>query len=937
MILNKLRIITIFFACLLSASTSVLLGTNLTLDSNIFNVSLGIASKGQFYSPSTSKSSTLYIIGNSESVNIQIGGSVYFEKVELREIEGLDKIGANILTSQSKSTASYDPIDFQLPALSYDGIYAILTYYKDKINGVCYIARNPKNVNGFAYTYNTATVNTASLIEYVSALPTEVSIPADVTISNGGESASFKVTYLWDECLSGCSRIEKLTIPNTVSSIGFSAFKGCKGLKNLIIEDGDNTLDIDKYALNSSTYITPFYDCPLESVYIGRKGGGASDQNSSWFTGQKKLTSVSFGTSITDIGGYMFYNCSLLDNIILPDGIKNINQYAFAGCTSLTKINLPNGLSKIEWYAFNNCSGLKGIILPESITKFGLRNYVGPEVYQPASVFNGCTSLADVICLYPSSVGNPKVPSTAKLFVPDAVSYKWGEDIATIEDNECTYTSFPVTPKLAGNYSAEFADLYNIQLQYIANVDIVNAGTYSLDGKIRLLTGCFTYEYTKSLDYKVNRAPITIIAQSCDREYGENNPTFTYDVNGWLGSDNESSFLQTPVISTSADISSEVGEYSINISDASLKNYVAEYTPGILTIKKAPLSIMCPDYTRQYGKPNPEVQLIYSGFRNGENESVLEVAPTIRFTADSESPVGEYSIYATNAIALNYSMIYKNGTLTIVKANQTIDFGQTLFGDIFVGADYELNASSTSGNQVRFFVYDSNAAKIYNDGNGSKLYILSDDEFNLKGYVSGNANYEDASRFIHLCPKIAELESISIGVDNSYNYVSWEIPLIENDTEAPQILCINWESPYAPYSDINVSVNNNDCVYLTNINAYDTEAPHDYMIKAPLMYKIKPLSVGETTIKAYSLSKPEISATLTIKVYDNSAGLVDTTLGSPSAIMTDGNYLINTDNKLCQVITLDGVMIYNGTDRRISLNPGIYIVRIGSLTSKIRI
>lgn len=72
---------------------------------------------------------------------------------------------------------------------------------------------------------------------------------------------SFKTPYL-----------ESITIPASVKKIGYQAFFGCTKIKEVIIEDGDETLELDYNKDGGPALFGEglFYDCPLEKVYIGR-------------------------------------------------------------------------------------------------------------------------------------------------------------------------------------------------------------------------------------------------------------------------------------------------------------------------------------------------------------------------------------------------------------------------------------------------------------------------------------------------------------------------------------------------------------------------------------------------------------------------------------------------------------------------------------------
>ena len=124
-------------------------------------------------------------------------------------------------------------------------------------------------------------------------------------------------------------------IPNSVISIGESAFSGCSGLKSVNI--------------------------PNSIISIGESA----------FSGCSGLKSVNIPTSITSISYSMFYNCTGLTNINIPNSVVTIGNSAFYGCKGLTSIEIPNSVTSIGGYAFYGCTGLKNLFIGTSITSIG--------------------------------------------------------------------------------------------------------------------------------------------------------------------------------------------------------------------------------------------------------------------------------------------------------------------------------------------------------------------------------------------------------------------------------------------------------------------------------------------------------------------------------------------------------------------------------------
>lgn len=175
---------------------------------------------------------------------------------------------------------------------------------------------------------------------------------------------------------------------------------------------------------------------------------------------------------------------------------------------------------------------------------------------------------------------------------------------------------------------------------------------------------------------------ITVTADNFTREYGDVNPAFTYTSSG-------GTLNGTPKISCSATKTSPVGTYTIKIDQGSVTNSDVTYVDGTLTITKAPLIITAKSYTRKQGEANPTFEVEYSGFKNGETESVLTKRPTASTTATTNSPVGTYDINVAGAEAQNYSITYVNGKLTITEKDNEIF---TLQGISYSGSNSSLKA-----------------------------------------------------------------------------------------------------------------------------------------------------------------------------------------------------------------------------------------------------
>ena len=94
-----------------------------------------------------------------------------------------------------------------------------------------------------------------------------------------------------------------------------------------------------------------------------------------------------------------------------------------------------------------------------------------------------------------------------------------------------------------------------------------------------------------------------------------------------------------------------------------------------VTVTKIPLTAHVANTTKVYGDANPEFNITYSGFRDGDSEVGFSVPVSISTIVDNSSKVGKYDIVASGAVSDKYEISYISGTLTITKAPLSISAG----------------------------------------------------------------------------------------------------------------------------------------------------------------------------------------------------------------------------------------------------------------------
>ena len=203
----------------------------------------------------------------------------------------------------------------------------------------------------------------------------------DITIpeSVNHKGHDFKVTSIEDKAFSQCIWLTSITIPNSVTNIGYGAFMECSGLTSVTF--GDNVTSIGNYAFAGCIGLTSI-NLPNSVTNIGI---GA-------FLACSGLTSITIPNSITCIANGVFCGCTGLKSITIPESVKSIGSEAFSECTKLRNITIGNSVTHIGAEAFYGCEQLKEIILADGLTSIG------------NNAFNNCTALESIII--PSSVTN---------------------------------------------------------------------------------------------------------------------------------------------------------------------------------------------------------------------------------------------------------------------------------------------------------------------------------------------------------------------------------------------------------------------------------------------------------------------------------------------------------------------------------------------------
>lgn len=270
-----------------------------------------------------------------------------------------------------------------------------------------------------------------------------------------------------------------------------------------------------------------------------------------------------------------------------------------------------------------------------------------------------------------------------------------------------------------------------------------NAGTYSITPEGAQANN-YDFSYTAGT-LTINKRPLTVKANSVSRQYGENNPDFSVEYEGFVNEETKAVLEIEPTTSTTATILSKAGMYDIIVSGGQAKNYTLSYQNGQLNITPRPLKAYVGDYERAYGESNPTFEVLYEGLAGNDTGNSLSQQPVARCSATKTSNVGTYTIEVTGGYSPNYTLSYGTGQLTIVKAEQTFTWNQDLT-NLKVGDQVELQANASSNLPITFTMDSNDYAEIYKAGSKTFMECKKAGSFHIKAVQEGNDNYYSTSR-----------------------------------------------------------------------------------------------------------------------------------------------------------------------------------------------
>ncbi len=379
----------------------------------------------------------------------------------------------------------------------------------------------------------------------------------------------------------------------TISSIDAVTYNGLAHTPAVTVKDGNTTLtEGTDYTVSYSNNI----NAGTATVTITGKGNYTGTKTVNFTINAKNASYL----TISSISAVTYNGSAHTPTVTVKDGSTTLTSGTHYTVAYSNNINA--GTATVTITGKGNYTGTKSAnftinaknVSGLTISSIAAQTYTGSALTPTVTVKDGSTTLTSGTH-YTVSYSNNTNAGTATVTITGKGNYT-GTKTAnfTINAKNASYLTISSISTVTYNGSAHTpavtvkdgsTTLTSGTHYTVAYSNNINAGTATVT-----ITGMGNYTGTKSASFTINKAPLTVMAQSYIITQGDPLPTYGVTYSGFVNNETSSVLTTQPTISCSATSTSAPGTYDINVSCAVADNYSFTYVNGTLTINAKSVS-----------------------------------------------------------------------------------------------------------------------------------------------------------------------------------------------------------------------------------------------------------------------------------------------------------------------------------------------------------
>ena len=271
--------------------------------------------------------------------------------------DGIQKIGAFIFRNCESIESLTIPFDV-LPSYSKldqnpDAVrtHAIIAAYVQSPN-IDTSKRTAVDIPPWLGLYSDPNGNSTSIACYPTSLK-------KITVTSG--------TEILRDTFYGMDFLEEVILPDTIQTIGKSAFKNCTNLNKLSFDGKLFPSQLETIEANA------FSNC--KAIEWG---------------------DIVFPKTLSFIGETAFANCDGIDSVMIPSNVKTLDERIFESCLNLTEATVADGVEKIGAFIFRNCGSIASLTIPFDVVPSYSKEDQNPDAVRTHAIIAAYVQSPDI-------------------------------------------------------------------------------------------------------------------------------------------------------------------------------------------------------------------------------------------------------------------------------------------------------------------------------------------------------------------------------------------------------------------------------------------------------------------------------------------------------------------------------------------------------------